>query len=129
MNRNLFDNKSCGSGEVFISGRFRPNGSGAVDNTLNVGLFPFEVTRTGVGAFKLKLKNDDTAYQVKTWGGRVQDSTPNGDTVQPTTETISTNGELNIQVLDVTGAATDLASASTTWVQVDVVLKNTMVQP
>lgn len=129
MNRQTYTPETLGQGEITIVGRFRPNGSSAVDNSLNVGLYPFVVTRTGVGAFELQLKNAETSYQVKVWGGWVQDSTPNGDYVQPTSETIATDGKVNIQVLDATGAAVDLASSATTFIQVFVVLKNTRQTP
>lgn len=129
MNKQLYAPGTLGQGEVTICGRFRPNGSGAVDNTLNIGLYPFTVTRTGVGAFELQLQNADTSHQVKVWGGQVQDSTPNGDYVQPTTETIATDGKVNIQVLDSSDAPVDLASSATTWVHVFVVLKNTRQTP
>lgn len=129
MNRNLYTQNTCGQGEVVICGRFRPNGSGAIDNSLNIGLYPFTVTRIGVGAIELQLQGADTSYQVKVWGGQVQDSTPNGDYVQPTTESIAQDGKINIQILDATGAAVDLASSATTWVHVFVVLKNTRQTP
>ncbi len=52
--RNLNDVQALGKARVVLTGSFRPNGTGAVDNTLNTG-FGFTVARTGVGTFTITL--------------------------------------------------------------------------
>lgn len=66
--RNFDELQILGREKKVIAGSFRPNGSSAVDNTLNTGE-GFTIARTGVGAFTLTLADkyaglDAAAFQL-----------------------------------------------------------------
>ncbi len=124
-NRNHDKLWALGNDRVEIAGRFRPNGTGAVDNALNKGL-GFTVARTGVGAFLLTLQdryNDLEHSHADVMLAAVADLRGQIGAVE-----VQTAGTVEINIL--AGAVpTDIADDPDNWVTFKLRLKNTNVQP
>lgn len=103
--------RHVGKRRVRISGRFFPNGSGAIDNTLNQGKKGWTVARTAQGVYTLTLERrwmklvplglglqlNSAAARIAQWGA----FTPTVD---------GTGWQCVIRVVDGSGAAQDVAA-------------------
>lgn len=112
-----------------VSGRFRPNGAGAVSNTLNVGM-GFTVARSAAGRFTITLDDKYSALlhaTVTLWKTALP-----GDAymLRVVSETVATDGAFVIEYAEDTAgtpAGTDLASDAATWISFEAVLRDTSV--
>jgi hypothetical protein len=62
--------RHVGNRRVRVSGRFFPNGNGAIDNTQNIGKTGWTVARTGVGQYTITL--DRRFLKVMPMGSELQ---------------------------------------------------------
>ena len=115
--------KSRSPGVCMIAGRFRPNGSSAVDNTLNQG-DGFSVARSGAGAFTLTITGKWTkllALECQVWGNALTA----GSVVQVVgaISLTATSSGLTVATIPIvhslnaagTFAAADIASNANAW--------------
>lgn len=101
-------------GVKILQGSFRPNGTSAVDNTLNKGK-GFTVARTGVGDFTITLDdawNHLVAAQVALMLAAAADSVV---ILGPADVTTATGGTVELFVLTA-GSSADIASDADNWV-------------
>lgn len=122
--RNFDDIQVLGREKKIITGSFRPNGAGAVDNTANVGK-GFSVARTGVGAFTITLEDrywalDSSHYQLAL--------------AVPAAAHDLCEGIVDVKVAKTlpfvhysAGAAADIASDPANWIRFTLILSNSSV--
>ena len=108
---------------VLVVGRFRPNGTSAVDNTLNKGE-GFTVARTAAGDFTITLT--DTYTALISANVAVHAAADTDLTVTLGAETVATDGKVKLTVLTAT-TPTDMASDADSWISFQLFLKNTSV--
>lgn len=123
-NRNLKDVLGMNYGEVKLCGSFRPNGTGAVDNTTNTG-HGFTVARTGVGTFTITLS--DSWHQLISGKFQVQMNAATDLVVQivGAVDVLSAK-TIPIAVL-ASAVATDIASNANNRIYFELTLKNSTV--
>lgn len=103
--------KHVGKRRVRISGRFFPNGAGAIDNTQNQGKTGWTVARNATGQFILAL--DRRYLKVYPIADALQLSAPAVRILQWGTETLVASGSgstLVLNCIDATGTAQDIAA-------------------
>ena len=116
---------SLSRGLVIVSGRFRPNGTSAVDNTLNKGK-GFTVARTAAGDFTITLADPFTELNA----GFVQiHAAADTDLVASLgAELVATAGTQTVKLTVLTATTpTDMASDADSWISFMLLLKNTSV--
>lgn len=122
--RNFTDIQTLGEGRVLIAGSFRPNGSSAVDNTLNTGL-GFSVAWSATGLFIITL-NDVYAELVSRWADIQMASATD---VKPQWRAIDLAARtLQLAILAI-ATDTDIASNAANRVAFGLILKNSSVKP
>lgn len=116
--------QALGKKRVVIAGSFRPNGSSAVDNTLNTGL-GFSVVRDDVGDFTITLEdrfNGIDSAQISLELAAPGDSNVNFGDID-----VVTAGTLIVSIF--TAAVTaDLADDANNRVHFSLTLKNTNIR-
>lgn len=117
-----FDIRSEVLGVSVFSGSFAPNGSSAVDATLNLGQ-NFSVTRTGTGAFSLVLRSVN-GRRVVSAQAHLRLATPADSVVQVGSVTPSTtDGSVTIVLTVLTaGAAADIAANANNRISFDIMV-------
>lgn len=108
-------------GVLTVVGAFRPNGSSAVDNTLNKGK-GFTVARTSAGLFTVTLDSNITVKELVAFAQlRVTSGDTDGHEVR-IGDVSATNRTFEVEHLSGTDyatthpAAADIASAATSWI-------------
>ena len=113
--------RAIGKGKVIVSGRFRPNGSSAIDNTKNVGK-GWQVAYTSTGLYTITFdKNFDALqdFRPELWMG-----TP--ATAHETRVGVYTAASRTITISQFTsGSLADIASDANNWISFTAVFKNT----
>ena len=129
MNKNNNLVYGRGVGIVMLGGSWRPNGVGAVDNTLNIGDW-FTVARTGVGLYTVTLRDlfvgiYGCSFSVQSvTGGTVYQCAPTAATgVSPDT-LVSTTGAVPLVVSTAAGVAADPVSNAANRVHMTFMMKN-----
>ena len=117
------------NGEKRFAARFKGNGTGAVDNTLNKGA-PCTVARTGVGVFVVTFLDAQAYLEIVHVNAAVMAETPalwgvHAVTTTAITEPFSSTLTLTLQVVNDAGAATDPGVADNDWVSFEVIAKDT----
>lgn len=98
---------------VRCAGRFRPNGSSAIDNTLNEGV-GYSVAWVSTGLFRVTFQR--IGYKLVEVGATLMQATP-GDQYARVGAYVVANRTLDIKNWDVSAAAVaDLASDADTWI-------------
>jgi len=110
---------------VIIAGAFRPNGTSAVDNTLNKGI-GFSVARTNAGIFTITL--EDSYPGLISADASVQLNAVADLKAQWGAIDVVTAKTLVLNILAV-ATATDIASHANNWVHFTLMLKNSTVTP
>lgn len=122
--RTLFDMQSISRGVVHIPGAFRPNGAGAIDNTLNKG-HGWTVARTGVGVYRVTFEDvwvDWISIQAALSKAALADEYVRVAAIDVP------NKIFDIFAHDgATPAALEIASDADTWVSFLAIMKNTSV--
>lgn len=111
------DVTSEAKGVALVAGRFRPNGSSAVDTTLSKGV-GFTPARTGTGVFRITFTEKYQAllnFQAQLWLNAASDQKIDvGAYVAPTS---TASGYIDITVWDISGAAAaDISSNANNWI-------------
>lgn len=124
-NRNFDFVQTLGKGRVVISGSFRPNGSSAIDNTLNTGS-GFTVAYTTTGVYTITLSDSYVALvsaQATIAMNAATDLVPQWGAIDVVTA--------KTLVLRANAAATptDIASNADNRIHFTLVLRNTTVTP
>jgi hypothetical protein len=120
---------SIAQGLVCIMGSFRPNNTGAIDNTLNTGTkgsSPFSVARTGTGEYTITL--DQTWASLVSATASIAMSTPTD--LQPQWGAIDVASAKTLVLQALAGATpTDIASNAANRVHFCLWVKRTARQP
>lgn len=119
--RNFDDVQILGKKRVKIAGSFRPNGTGAVDNTLNTGI-GFSVVRDSAGVFTITLEDSFTALDSGQLTLAISAATDL--TLQFGAVDVVTARTLVLRSL-VAAVATDIASNAANRIHFELTLKNT----
>lgn len=117
--------KALVKGGTVIAGGFRPNGAGAVDNTLNVGTRGWTVARTGAGSFTVTL--DDSYPSVIAVVGMAQLNAALDGFIQGRGALDVTTAKTFVLENMIGAVATDIASNANNWVYFIALLKNSQV--
>jgi hypothetical protein len=122
MDRATFPAQHLGANRVEVCGRFRPNGSSAVNNALNKGI-GFTVTRTGVGAFTILVAGfpfgQFDSAQASLWLNAADDKFIVGGAVDEEA------GTAKLTVWDISGAAAaDVASNANNWISFSIMIRD-----
>ena len=110
--------------------RFKANGAGAVDNSLNKGA-PCTVARTGVGVYVVTFLDGQAYPEIVHVNAVVMAETAalwgvNAVTTTAITEPFSSTPTLTLQVVDDAGAAADPGASDNDWVSFEVVVRGTV---
>lgn len=131
MNKNTNFVSGRGVGMKMMAGSWCPNGTGAVDNTLNVNDW-FTVTRTGVGLYLLSLRDlfvdvYGMSFAVNCIaGGTLYHCTCTSNTGVSLKTLVSTTGVVQLAITDDAGAAADPAANAANRVHMIFVMKNSV---
>lgn len=117
--------KAILKGGVVVAGGFRPNGAGAIDNTLNVGTKGWTVARTGAGQFTITL--DDGYPSVVAVVGMSQLNAALDGFIQGRGALDVTTAKTMVLENMIGAVATDIASNANNWVYFIAFLKNSQV--
>ena len=117
--------KSLCKGAVIIAGSFRPNGAGAVNNTLNQGTKGWSVARTGAGQYTITL--DDGYPSVVAVVAMPQLNAAADGFMQARGAIDVTTAKTIVLENCVAAVPTDIASNANNWVHFVAVLKNSQV--
>jgi len=108
-------------GLVLVMGRFRPNGTGTVDNTLNKGA-GYTVARNNAGDFTITL--DDKYNDLVSANAAVHAAADTDLVVTIGAEDV--DGAKTVKLTVLTGTTpTDMASDADSWISFQLFLKNT----
>lgn len=121
MAAGLFPLECATPGVTSISGRFRPNSTSAVDNTLNQGA-SFTATRTDVGKFSVVLGTGCNSIIAITPG--LQLNTAANQHVQILGAVTASTGTFYLQVYESGTGAADIASNANNWIHFTVWFSN-----
>lgn len=114
--------KALMKGGSVIAGGFRPNGAGAVDNTLNVGTKGWTVARTSAGLFTVTL--DDGYPSVGAVVAMTQLNAA-ADGFAQGRGAFDVKTAKTFQIANMVGAVeTDIASNANNWIYFIALLKN-----
>lgn len=124
-NRNFDFVQTLGKGRVVISGSFRPNGSSAIDNTLNTGS-GFTVAYTSTGLYTITLADSYVALVSANATFAMNAATD----VVPQWGAIDVVTAKTLVLRSLAGSSvTDIASNANNRVHFTLVLRNTTVTP
>lgn len=120
--------KTLGKGYVILSGRFRPNGNGTIDNTLNKGR-GWTVARTGVGEYTVTLQ-DGYVDAIAIVPGVQVNALLKGCVQLTGAVDVTTAKTFKIQYQEESAgalAAAEIASNANNWVHFTAILRNSQV--
>lgn len=121
--RNFDALQILGREKKVIAGSFRPNGSSAIDNTLNKGS-GFTVARTGAGVFTITLTDKYIALDSGTF--QLFLGTPAAQVLCGGAFDVVSGKTVTVTNFTA-GAAADIASNAANWIQFVLVLSNSAV--
>ena len=124
--------KCLGKGRLLCEGAFRPNGNGAIDNTLNKGV-GFTVARTNVGIYTVTL-TDPYIDLVSHWLGLRLNALASvwlqlGAVDVSSAKTIVINAYQPTAAGNTAAAAFDIASHANNWIDFGLILRKSTVGP
>lgn len=117
--------KAILKGGTVIAGSFRPNGAGAIDNTLNQGTKGWTVARTGAGQYTITL---DDGYPSVVAVVAMPQLNAAADGFLQARGALDVTTAKTIVLENLVGAVpTDIASNANNWVHFVAILKNSTV--
>ncbi len=110
---------------LIISGRFRPNGSSAIDNTLNKGPNGWTVARTSTGVYTITFTQK--YYQCVNADAWFSSANPQNALVQPGIIDVASGKTFVVKCVQSSDGSTavDLASDANTWIHFQAILAGT----
>lgn len=125
MDKPTFQVKSRNDHIVIVTGKFKPNGTSAIDNTVNmpsgVGI-GFTVARTDVGTYVVTL-DDKYPRLIDVRCNRWATAAIVDHEFTLIAETVATDGKFTV-VYSVAGAAADIAAHADSWISFTAFLRD-----